>query len=209
MLFNVISTGCATAHSNGYCDDDDDDDDRCCDGHRKGSCFTGLSTQDARWTSPMSNGRCWFARVIYLQDTCSIYLLRLFLFSFFFPISSLMRIGSLPLPQQQFCLQLNVSLCSATETSSRFTVTVFNPLSHQLTSYVRFPVDGSNAAGNSVFTVLDPDGGLFLFLLSFYYLFSLRNVESFALSKGLKHSQLVWVRRKWIGRSVGTSSIRR
>lgn len=67
----------------------------------------------------------------------------------------LMRIGSELLPQQQFCLQLNASLCPVTETNSRFTVTVYNPLSHHQTAYVRFPVNDDD---NAAFTLLDPDG---------------------------------------------------
>jgi len=66
-----------------------------------------------------------------------------------------MRITSEPLPQQQFCLQLNVSQCTVTETNSRFTATIYNPLSHHQTAYVRFPVNDDN---NTAFIVLDPDG---------------------------------------------------
>lgn len=45
-------------------------------------------------------------------------------------------------PQLQFnsCLQLNISTCDVTETSSRFVVTVYNSLAHTTSQYVRFPV---------------------------------------------------------------------
>ena len=66
--------------------------------------------------------------------------------------SKILPIGTLELPQQEFCLHLNVSQCSITESSSRFVATIYNPRSHQVTSYVRLPVM------NGVYTVLDPDG---------------------------------------------------
>ena len=66
--------------------------------------------------------------------------------------SKLLPIGNLALPQQEFCLHLNVSQCAITESSSRFVVTVYNPRSREVTTYVRLPVM------NGVYTVLDPDG---------------------------------------------------
>lgn len=66
--------------------------------------------------------------------------------------SKMLPIGSQPLPQQEFCLHLNVSQCAITESSSRFTVTAYNPRSHEVTTYVRLPVT------NGFYTVLDPDG---------------------------------------------------
>lgn len=66
--------------------------------------------------------------------------------------SKMLPIGSQSLPQQEFCLHLNVSQCAVSESSSRFTVTAYNPRSHEVTTYVRLPVT------NGVYTVLDPDG---------------------------------------------------
>jgi len=40
----------------------------------------------------------------------------------------------------QNCLQLNVSKCNISETEDRFVVTVYNPLSHSLSHFVRLPV---------------------------------------------------------------------
>ncbi|XP_069699539.1 lysosomal alpha-mannosidase-like [Periplaneta americana] len=40
------------------------------------------------------------------------------------------------------CLRLNVSACDITETEDRFVVTVYNPLSHEVTHFVRLPVIG-------------------------------------------------------------------
>lgn len=66
--------------------------------------------------------------------------------------SKLLPIGDQPLPEQHFCLHLNVSQCDATETFDRFVATVYNPRSTEVTTYVRLPVvDGS-------YVVLDPDG---------------------------------------------------
>ncbi|XP_037024932.1 lysosomal alpha-mannosidase-like [Bradysia coprophila] len=42
------------------------------------------------------------------------------------------------------CLQLNISTCDVTESSTRFVVTVYNPLSHTTSQYVRFPVANYN-----------------------------------------------------------------
>lgn len=66
--------------------------------------------------------------------------------------SKLLPIGNQPLPQQQFCLHLNVSQCDVSEAYSRFVVTAYNPRSQEVTNYVRLPVR------NGVYTVLDPDG---------------------------------------------------
>ena len=65
----------------------------------------------------------------------------------------------LELPQQEFCLHLNVSQCAITESSSRFVATIYNPRSHQVTTYVRLPVM------NGVYTVLDPDGITHIFII--------------------------------------------
>ena len=64
----------------------------------------------------------------------------------------MLRIGNDPLPEQQFCLMLNVSQCEVTETNSRFVATVYNPRSQEQTTYIRLPVT------NGIFTVIDPDG---------------------------------------------------
>ena len=53
--------------------------------------------------------------------------------------------------QFQNCLQLNVSLCKATE-SEKFVVTVYNPLSHAVNHTVRIPIT------NGTFLVQDPTG---------------------------------------------------
>lgn len=42
------------------------------------------------------------------------------------------------------CLQLNISTCDVTELSERFLVTVYNPLSHSTSQYLRFPVSNFN-----------------------------------------------------------------
>lgn len=42
------------------------------------------------------------------------------------------------------CLQLNISSCDVTESAQRFVVTVYNPLSHSTSQYVRFPVTNNN-----------------------------------------------------------------
>lgn len=42
------------------------------------------------------------------------------------------------------CLLLNISICDVTESSERFVVTVYNPLSHKTSQYVRFPVANYN-----------------------------------------------------------------
>lgn len=67
--------------------------------------------------------------------------------------------GSEPLPALQFCLQLNVSECETSESSSRFVVTAYNPRSQEVTTYVRLPVNSGS------YTVLDPDGITFYALI--------------------------------------------
>lgn len=42
------------------------------------------------------------------------------------------------------CLLLNISTCDVTESSQKFVVTVYNPLSHSTSQYVRFPVGNYN-----------------------------------------------------------------
>jgi hypothetical protein len=50
------------------------------------------------------------------------------------------------------CLLLNISQCDVSEHSSQFVVTVYNPLSHPISHYVRVPVSGAS------YTVQDPAG---------------------------------------------------
>lgn len=66
--------------------------------------------------------------------------------------SKILPIGNQPLPEQQFCLHLNVSECATTESSTRFVATAYNPRSQEVTTYVRLPVR------SGVYVVLDPDG---------------------------------------------------
>jgi len=54
----------------------------------------------------------------------------------------------------QNCLQLNVSKCNISETEVRFVVTVYNPLSHNVSHFVRLPVQPGN------YTVQDNNGKL-------------------------------------------------
>ncbi|KAJ6646748.1 Lysosomal alpha-mannosidase [Pseudolycoriella hygida] len=42
------------------------------------------------------------------------------------------------------CLQLNISSCDVTESSQRFVVTVYNPMAHSTSQYIRFPVPNYN-----------------------------------------------------------------
>lgn len=51
-----------------------------------------------------------------------------------------------------YCENLNISVCSITETSPKFTVTVYNPLGRSVLWPVRLPVNGSH------FSVTDPQG---------------------------------------------------
>ncbi|GJQ83733.1 hypothetical protein Trydic_g20609 [Trypoxylus dichotomus] len=59
-----------------------------------------------------------------------------------------------PSPEANFqsCLLTNMSQCEKTEASRRFVVTVYNPLSRNVTHYVRLPVTGT------AFEVLDYNG---------------------------------------------------
>ncbi|KAK6626758.1 hypothetical protein RUM44_009235 [Polyplax serrata] len=57
-----------------------------------------------------------------------------------------------PRPKYKSCLLLNISSCDVTESSPRFVVTVYNPLSRQVDRYVRVPVTDLN------FAVLERDG---------------------------------------------------
>jgi len=54
----------------------------------------------------------------------------------------------------QNCLQLNVSKCSISETEVRFVVTVYNPLSRNVSQFVRLPVQPGT------YTVQDNNGKL-------------------------------------------------
>ena len=56
------------------------------------------------------------------------------------------------LPEQHFCLMMNVSNCDATEKNPRFIATAYNPRSQEETIYVRLPVT------DGVYTVIDPAG---------------------------------------------------
>ena len=76
-----------------------------------------------------------------------------------FYFSQLVQIGSEPLPALQFCLQLNVSECETSESSSRFVVNTYNPRSQEITTYIRLPVT------SGFYTVLDPDGIKFYALI--------------------------------------------
>lgn len=42
------------------------------------------------------------------------------------------------------CLNLNISVCEVTENTEKFIVTVYNPLAHKTSQYVRIPVSGGN-----------------------------------------------------------------
>ncbi|XP_046463564.1 lysosomal alpha-mannosidase-like [Daphnia pulex] len=86
--------------------------------------------------------------------------------------SQLLPIGSQALPPQEFCLHLNVSQCAITESSSRFVTTVYNPRSHEVTTYVRLPVM------NGVYTVLDPDGSELIVQLVPLVNAALRSIET-------------------------------
>nr|CAD7429112.1 unnamed protein product [Timema monikensis] len=50
------------------------------------------------------------------------------------------------------CLLLNISLCEETESSEDFLVTIYNPISHVVSQYVRLPVSGDS------YTVTDYNG---------------------------------------------------
>nr|CAD7587762.1 unnamed protein product [Timema genevievae] len=59
------------------------------------------------------------------------------------------------------CLLLNISLCEETERSEDFLVTIYNPISHPVSQYVRLPVSGdsyivTDSNGESVVSQLVP-----------------------------------------------------
>lgn len=54
------------------------------------------------------------------------------------------------------CLQLNISSCPTSENSERFMVTAYNPLGHESSQYVRFPVGGSGYIVYTADSVLVP-----------------------------------------------------
>jgi len=54
----------------------------------------------------------------------------------------------------QNCLQLNVSKCKISEKEDRFVVTVYNPLSHSVSHFVRIPIQPGT------YTVQDNNGKL-------------------------------------------------
>nr|CAD7399255.1 unnamed protein product [Timema cristinae] len=58
-----------------------------------------------------------------------------------------------PAPQVNLdsCMLLNISQCEVSEKSSNFVVTVYNPLSHPVSLYVRVPVTGQT------YSVKDPN----------------------------------------------------
>nr|CAD7445524.1 unnamed protein product [Timema bartmani] len=56
--------------------------------------------------------------------------------------------------KQASCLLLNISLCEETERSEDFLVTIYNPISHPVSQYVRLPVSGDS------YIVTDSDGDL-------------------------------------------------
>lgn len=55
-------------------------------------------------------------------------------------------------PKFNSCLLLNISSCEISENSKKFIVTLYNPRSHSVSSYVRVPVAGKN------YVVNDPTG---------------------------------------------------
>ncbi|GLG94959.1 Lysosomal alpha-mannosidase [Gryllus bimaculatus] len=64
-------------------------------------------------------------------------------------------------PLWETCLHLNESRCSPTEESENFVVTVYNPLAHAISSYVRIPVSGDyyyvqDSAGDNVVNQVVP-----------------------------------------------------
>lgn len=48
------------------------------------------------------------------------------------------------LPLQKFCRLANISQCEEVETAQKFTVTIYNPLSHKVTQPVRVAVTQGN-----------------------------------------------------------------
>ncbi|XP_054710202.1 lysosomal alpha-mannosidase-like isoform X2 [Uloborus diversus] len=55
-------------------------------------------------------------------------------------------------PKQYFCNYLNISECSVSEQNSLFSVTIYNPLAWNVSTYVRLPVSGS------AYKILDYNG---------------------------------------------------
>ncbi|KDR11229.1 lysosomal alpha-mannosidase isoform X2 [Zootermopsis nevadensis] len=63
--------------------------------------------------------------------------------------SEVSRVDAVPIKS---CLLLNISQCDILDYSNQFVVTVYNPLSHRVSHYVRVPVSGAS------YTVQDPTG---------------------------------------------------
>ena len=91
----------------------------------------------------------------------------------------MLPIGDQPLPEQHFCLHLNVSQCDASENFDRFVATVYNPRSSEVTTYVRLPVTQGS------YIVLDPDGiRLMPSGAVFYYLLARNRSAKISLMDG-------------------------
>lgn len=43
-------------------------------------------------------------------------------------------------PEQRYCKLLNISECDVSENNSKFVITLYNPVSHAVTTPVRIPV---------------------------------------------------------------------
>lgn len=57
-----------------------------------------------------------------------------------------------PPPEQMFCNLLNISACQFTEVNKQFVMTLYNPLGHKVSHWMRLPVIGS------AYKVTGPDG---------------------------------------------------
>nr|CAD7429114.1 unnamed protein product [Timema monikensis] len=66
------------------------------------------------------------------------------------------------------CLLLNISLCEETESSEDFLVTIYNPISHEVSQYVRLPVSGDS------YTVTDYNGNAAMLMTDIQLLISPR-----------------------------------
>ncbi|XP_005095526.1 lysosomal alpha-mannosidase [Aplysia californica] len=66
--------------------------------------------------------------------------------------NKLMPKGGAAAPEQLFCTQLNISLCSVTANLTNLQVTLYNPLAREAKYYVRLPVSGTK------YTVYQSDG---------------------------------------------------
>ncbi|CAG2068615.1 unnamed protein product, partial [Timema podura] len=66
------------------------------------------------------------------------------------------------------CLLLNISLCEETERSEDFLVTIYNPISHPVSQYVRLPVSGDS------YIVTDSDGNAAMLMADIQLLISPR-----------------------------------